>query len=158
MAKSIGLPTPRHEGRLEVKRNNWLQILHTSSRQSSISTRVCVASYILEVHPFLNEHFDILHAKYPSKGDRVLMQLHNKTFTDWFHNRVICEELKGYDVNGFTFWTKGQDKKSSYLQNSGISISVSSTFYANVKESPYPRHVLAPWIDPLFDHHWPESM
>ena len=23
------------------------------------------------------------------------MQLHNKTFIDWFHNRVICEELKG---------------------------------------------------------------
>ena len=69
------------------------------------------------------------------------MQLHNKTFIDQFHNRVICEELKGvfetvkwlvfgsreddnkyegYDVYGFTFWTKGQDKKSSYLQNSGV--------------------------------------
>ena len=77
--------------------------------------------HIPEVHPFLNEHFDILRAKYPSKA---LMQLHNKTFIDWFHNRVTCEALKGvsetlkwlafgsredvkkyegYDVNGFTF-------------------------------------------------------
>ena len=78
---------------------------------------------IPEVHHFLNEHFDILCAKYPSKGDRALMRLHNK-FIDWFLNRIICEELKGvfetvkwlafgpredvnkyegYDVNGFTF-------------------------------------------------------
>ena len=56
--------------------------------------------------------------------------MHNKTFIDWFHNRIICEELKGvsqtikwlaigprkdannyegYDVNGFTFLTEGQD-------------------------------------------------
>ena len=82
------------------------------------------------------------------------MQLHNKTFIDWFHNRVICEELKseseivkwlgfgprddvnkyeGYDANGFTFWTEGQDKKSSYLWNSGVSILSSSTFYASAR-------------------------
>ena len=80
--------------------------------------------HISEVRPFLNEHFDIFRAKYPSKGDMALMQLHNQTFIDWFYNRVICEELKGvsetvkwlafgprddvnkyegYDVNGFTF-------------------------------------------------------
>jgi hypothetical protein len=83
------------------------------------------------------------------------MQLHNKTFIDWFHNRVICEELKGvseivkrltfgprddvskylgYNVSGFTFWTDGQDKKSSYLQIRGVSILLSSTFYASVKD------------------------
>ena len=83
------------------------------------------------------------------------MHLHNKTFIDWFHNRVICEKLngvsetvkwlafgprenvnkyKGYDVNWFTFWTEGLDKKLSYLQNSRVSILASSKFYASAKD------------------------
>ena len=135
MAKPIGLPTSRHEGRLEGKGTIGSKTI-TPSRDSLLQAHLYVLHHISEVHPFLNEHFDILRAKYPSKGDKALMQLHNKTFIDWFHNRVICEELKGvseivkwlafgpcddvnkyegYDVNGFTFWTKGQDKKSSYL-------------------------------------------
>ena len=110
--------------------------------------------HISKVHHFLNEHFDILCAKYPSKGDKALMQLHNKTFIDLYHNRVICEELKGaseivkwlaldpredvnkyegYNVNGFLFWTEGQHK-SSYLLNNGVSILGSSTFYVSAKD------------------------
>ena len=83
------------------------------------------------------------------------MLLPNKTFIDQFHNQVIYEQLKGvsetfkwsafgprkdankfegYDANGFIFWTEGQDKKSSYLQNSGVSILASFTFYASAKD------------------------
>ena len=108
-----------------------------------------VLRHIPEIHPFFNEHFDILRAKYASKEDRVFMQLHNKTFIDWFHNRVIYEELKGvseivkllafsprddvkkykgYDINGFIFYTESEDKKTSDLQNSEVSILASSTF------------------------------
>ena len=154
MAKPIGLPTSRHEGRLEGKGTIGSKSV-TPPRESLLQAHLYVLHHIPEVHPFLSEHFDILRAKHPSKGDRALMQLHNKTFINWFHNRVICEELKGvseivkwlafgprddfnkyegYDVNGFTFWTEGQDKKSSYLQNSGVSILASSTFYASAKD------------------------
>ena len=58
------------------------------------------------------------------------MLLHNRTFTDWFHDKVMCELSKvghnvsetikwlaygpqetlqsyeGYDINGYTFYTQ----------------------------------------------------
>ena len=99
---------------------------------------------------------DILQAQNPTKRHRALMQLHNKTFVEWFYNRVInelaaegvSEQLKwfafgpredvnkfeGYDVNGYTFYTEAQDEKSSSLQNSGVSVVASSTFFASAKD------------------------
>ena len=52
-------------------------------------------------------------------------------------------KYEGYNVNGFTFWTKGQDKKSSYQQISGVSILASSTFYTSAKgQSPVDSKLL----------------
>ena len=51
-----------------------------------------------------------------------------------FGPRDDVNKYEGYDVNGFTFWTEGQDKKSSYLQNSGVSILASSSFYVSAKD------------------------
>ncbi|XP_048494383.1 uncharacterized protein LOC125494708 [Beta vulgaris subsp. vulgaris] len=38
----------------------------------------------LEVHPYLDEHMEELRDQNPGKETRALMQLHNKTFIDWF--------------------------------------------------------------------------
>ena len=51
-----------------------------------------------------------------------------------FGPRDNFDKYEGYDVNDFTFWTEGQDKKSSNLQNSGVFILASSTFYASAKD------------------------
>ena len=40
----------------------------TPPRDSLLQAHFYVLHHIPEVHPFLNEHFDILCAKYPSKG------------------------------------------------------------------------------------------
>ena len=85
MTKPIGLSTSQHEGRLEGKGTIGFKSI-TPPRDSLLHAHLYVLHHIPKIHPFLNEHFDILRAKYPSKGDRPLMQLHNKTFIDWFHN------------------------------------------------------------------------
>ncbi|XP_057247021.1 uncharacterized protein LOC130589632 [Beta vulgaris subsp. vulgaris] len=91
----------------------------------------------------------------PGKGVRALTQMHNKTFIDWFHKRVLNDldesvpetvkwlafgpreavrSYEGYDINGYTFWTERQDLKSRSQQNSGVSLVASSTQYASSKD------------------------
>ena len=72
MAKSIGLPTSRYEGRLQGKETIGSKSI-TPPRESLLQADLYGLHYILEVHTFLNEHFDIFRAKYPSKGDRALI-------------------------------------------------------------------------------------
>ena len=77
MAKPIRFPTSRYEGRLEERGTIGSKSI-TPPRDNLLQAHLYVLHYILEIHHFLNEHFDILRPKYPSKGDRALMQLHNK--------------------------------------------------------------------------------
>lgn len=79
--KPIRLPTPPHKERLEGKGTISSKLI-TSPRDSLIQAHLYVLHHNAKVYPFLNEHFDILRAKYHSKGDMALMQLHNKKFID----------------------------------------------------------------------------
>ncbi|XP_048502949.1 uncharacterized protein LOC104896462 [Beta vulgaris subsp. vulgaris] len=153
-AEPIGLPTSRHDGRLGGHGTIGSKLV-TPPRDRPLQAHLYVLHHVAAVHPYLAEHMKVLQAENPSKGDRALMQLHNKTFIDWFHDRVICQQqddvsetlkwlafgpreavnkYEGYDINGFTFWSEGQDEKSSSLQNSGVSVLASSTFYASAKD------------------------
>ncbi|XP_057250629.1 uncharacterized protein LOC130591359 [Beta vulgaris subsp. vulgaris] len=135
-AEPIGLPTSRHDGRLGGHGTIGSKLV-TPPRDRRLQAHLYVLHHVAAVHPYLAEHMEVLRAENPSKGDRALMQLHNKTFIDWFHDRVICQQqddvsetikwlafgpreavnkYEGYDINGFTFWSEGQDEKSSSLK------------------------------------------
>ncbi|XP_021717904.1 uncharacterized protein LOC110685685 [Chenopodium quinoa] len=81
VAEPIGLPTSRHEGRLDGH--------DTLGSKRFLQAHLFVLHHVAEVHPYLDEHMDSLRAEFPSKRERVLMQLHNKMFVTWFHDRVM---------------------------------------------------------------------
>ena len=82
-----------------------------------------------------------------SKNEKWLATEHNVTFSQWLKDRVtsISEEevdqvverlgygprydvasYQGYDINGYTFYTKQQDDKST-LQNCGVTLIATTT-------------------------------
>jgi len=89
------------------------------------------------VEPYVLEHKQLLLQQNPERGDAWLAKKHMKEFNSWFKDRVTAsnvatDEIKklasgpifsvttyqDYDINGYTFYTVKQDKKTFY-QNSG---------------------------------------
>jgi hypothetical protein len=94
------------------------------------------------VSEYLDEHKEVLHRDNPLRNESWLANEHMRKFIGWFRDHIsqssntqTSEYLKklahgpiftivtyqGYDVNGYTFYIKQQDKKSMY-QNSGVSV------------------------------------
>ena len=88
------------------------------------------------VEPYVNEHLAELRIQ-NSREDWVI-NMHNKHFAQWFKDKMSKSENEqlrclargptskvithqGFDMNGFTWYTKKQDQKST-VQNSGIMI------------------------------------
>ena len=122
-ARPIRLPSSRHEGRLDGMGTSGSKLIYPSQELRS-KAHLYVLHHMTDVNPYVDEHMIELRAKNPSKGDRALMILHNKTFIDWFHRRVmhqsfdsipatvnwlaydprdVVQSYEGYDVNGYTF-------------------------------------------------------
>ncbi|XP_021775493.1 uncharacterized protein LOC110739334 [Chenopodium quinoa] len=155
VAEPIGLPTSRHEGRLDGHGTLGSKQISPTHDQF-LQAHLFVLHHVAEVHPYLEEHMDSLRAEFPSKGERALMQLHNKMFVTWFHDRVMRQldesvsdtikwlaygpkedvySFEGYDINGYTFWTEHRDQKSSSTRNSGVTLVASSTEFASAKDT-----------------------
>ena len=88
--------------------------------------------------PYIEEHKKILTSEFPEKSKTWITHQHIDTFGSWLrrhlmHNMDIGEQLfllsrrpswnilpyQGYEINGNTFYTATQDKKSTN-QNSGV--------------------------------------
>ncbi|GKA27523.1 ribonuclease H-like domain-containing protein [Tanacetum coccineum] len=96
---SIGVPQSRHEGRLQgvgtIGRN-----MEPPNQDDLYRAHFTVLEHMTCVAPFIHEH---------------------KTMTVerlGFGLRCVTK-YQGYDINGYTFYTKQQDEKST-LQNSGV--------------------------------------
>ena len=80
------------------------------------------------------------------------MKNHNKTFSDWFKDTIFADEnasetlrklahrpkrnvitWQGYDINKYSFYTKGQDDKSP-MQNSRVTLRFESQHFASVHD------------------------
>jgi hypothetical protein len=95
------------------------------------------------ITPFANEHKRQLREDNPNHGRAWLAKMHMQGFSRWLrgyvetcnNNAVITDEIRnlaagplftvtrheGMDINGYTFYTMTQDKKSVY-QNSGVCV------------------------------------
>jgi hypothetical protein len=92
------------------------------------------------VSEYLDEHKEVLLRDNPRHSESWLANEHMRKFIGWLQGQIsqssdtqISEYLKklargpiftiviyqGYDINGYMFYTKQQDKKSTY-QNSGV--------------------------------------
>ncbi|XP_071694472.1 uncharacterized protein [Rutidosis leptorrhynchoides] len=147
--KSVGIPQSRHEGRLsgQVTLGHKTGYSNVSDYQEA---HFNVLQHTTSIDPFIQEHMSFLRQQYPKKSAKWLANQHKKTFSEWLKDKVrrtlpnidkTVEALgfapkhvfqyQGYDINGYTFYTKAQDKKSK-IQNSGVTVIASSTEFTMV--------------------------
>ncbi|XP_022032115.1 uncharacterized protein LOC110933189 [Helianthus annuus] len=145
--KSIGVPKSRHSGRLAGVGGVGKQLITPPSDELQIA-HFTVLQHMTCIAPYVNEHKKILRLTHLRKSDNWYAKQHNEGFSAWLKKKVeetygepnvdkTVERLgigpdfrvisyQGYDINGYTFYTKNQDDKS-VTQNSGVTQIASRT-------------------------------
>ena len=107
---------------------------------------------------YIDEHRQLLQTLYPSRSQAWLDKKHKEEFVCWLRCRLIGTTLgnqldilakgpsstllkyKGYEINGFIFYTKKQNENSTY-QNSGVHFdahdennNAQATYYGFIEE------------------------
>lgn len=138
----IGLPKPRHEGRLQGVGTIGYKLVrpdHDLIRTAHLK----ILQHLADVSPYVVRHLTELREKNPSRSESWVTNEHNRTFIRWFedsvHSRPSDEDVsetirwlafgpgstvhtyQGFDMNGFTWYTRTQDSKST-VQNSGVTL------------------------------------
>jgi Domain of unknown function (DUF4216)/Domain of unknown function (DUF4218) len=137
----IGLPKSRHEGRLQGVGTIGYKLV-TVGLELRQKAYLKVLQQLAVVAPYVNEHLAVIRENNPLKDEIWVINEHNLKFIKWFTDRVnsqisntIDETVKwlaygpgamvhtyqGYDMNGFNWYTKKQDGKST-VQNSGVTV------------------------------------
>ena len=153
--KSIGVPQSRHEGRLRGKGTLGKKAIICEDVDSFTRAHYTVLHSSILVAPYIQQHKNDLRSKYP---EDEIDGVHIRTFGGWLQKRpmnVTTNELqlyllaktpsstiltfKGYEINGNTFYTIAQDKKSTN-QNRGVRIDATNnngqkdTYYGYIDE------------------------
>ena len=102
-----------------------------------------VLQHTTEVSPYIDEHKVHLRIQNLDRSEAWQARAHMKQSNIWFRDRIqnsdsstdnalrslavspllTITRYRAYDINGYTFYTTAQDKKSTY-QNSGLCIEV----------------------------------
>ena len=156
--KPIGLPQSWHEGRLSGKDTLRKKAIICRDKISFTQAHYIVLQNSTLVAPYIEEHKDILRSKNPEQSDPWIKRTHMATFGGWLqthlmNNTTIGDELyllakspsstiltyNGYEINGNTFYTIAEDKKSTN-QNSGVRFEATDengqkdTYYGYIEE------------------------
>jgi hypothetical protein len=138
----IGVPRSQHEGRL-------LGVGIMGKRSVAPDADAFQKAHFIVIQPlhlitpFANEHKRQLREDNPDRGRAWLAKMHMQGFSRWLrdyvetciNNAAITDEIRNLaagplftvticeapDINGYTFYTMAQDKKSVY-QNSGVRV------------------------------------
>jgi hypothetical protein len=138
----IGVPRSWHEGRLSGVETMGKRSV-TPGADAFEKAHFTLTQQLHLITPFANEHKRQLHEDNPNHGRAWLTKMHMQGFSRWLrdyvetcsNNVVITDEIRnlaagplftvtiyeGKDINGYTFYTMTQDKKSIY-QNSGVHV------------------------------------
>ncbi|GJW55620.1 uncharacterized protein Tco_0099705 [Tanacetum coccineum] len=151
--RNVGIPQSRHKGRLggvgTLGRKE--EPMHPNDLHEAHFT---VLQHMTSIAPYIYEHQSLLKNENSQRDNIWLAKKHNQTFSHWLKEKVRStlpnvdkpvEELgfgpvrvvkyEGYDINGYTFYTRQQDQKST-VQNSGVTL-IASTTENNTKDSYY---------------------
>ncbi|KAD3338451.1 hypothetical protein E3N88_33972 [Mikania micrantha] len=149
--KSIGVPQSHHSGKLEGVGGVGMKIF-SPSHDSLQLAHLLVLKHMVCIAPYVKEHMDILRSTNRGKDEMWYVIKHNKEFSSWMKTKVITTNVdqvvkrlgqgpdfkvrsyQGYDINGYTFYTKNQDEKST-MQNSGVTIIASTTEFDRMNHS-----------------------
>jgi hypothetical protein len=141
LSNSIGIPKSHHEGSLTGK-----GIIGKKAITPYPHLFRCAYFHVLQqmsiVSEYFDEHKEVLLINNPGCNESWLANEHIRKFIGWFWDGIsqsldsqTTEYLKmlsrgpiftfvtnqGYGINGYTFYTKQQDKKNTY-QNSGVRV------------------------------------
>jgi hypothetical protein len=136
----IGVPKSRHERRLTGKGTIRKKDI-TPDPYLFRHAHFHVLQQMSIVFEYLDEHKEMLLRDNPGRNELWLANEHMRKFIGWLREWIsgsdtsISEYLQklahdpiftvvtyqGYDINGYTFYTEYQDKKSTY-QNSGVRV------------------------------------
>ncbi|KAK1561427.1 hypothetical protein QYE76_018874, partial [Lolium multiflorum] len=155
--KPIGVPESRYEGRLRGKGTLGKKAITCMDGHSFTQAHYTVLNNSILVAPYKEEHKDILRSKYPEEREDWIDGEHMKTFGGWLQTRLMnatddeqlyllakqpsstISTFQGYEINGNTFYTFAQDKKSTN-QNSGVRFDAADdngkkvTYYGYIEE------------------------
>jgi hypothetical protein len=156
--KPIGVPQSRHEGRLSGKGTLGRKAMISTDGHSFSQAHNIVLQNSTLVAPYIDEHKNILRTKNPGQSEDWITREHTTTFASWLqthlmNNTTVGDQLyllarkpsstvttfQGYEINGNTFYTVAQDKKSTN-QNSGVRFDAlnedgsKDTYYGYIEE------------------------
>ncbi|GJV55943.1 hypothetical protein Tco_1456948 [Tanacetum coccineum] len=141
----IGLLQPRHQGRLAGVGTIGRKDV-TPSNDDFEQAHFTVLQNMTCIEPYIHEHMSYLAENNSRRDQRWLEAKHERTFSQWLADKVICMsptnvdadvihlgyrprrvlQYQGYEINGYTFYTKQQDEKS-IVQNSGVTLIATMT-------------------------------
>ena len=156
--KPIGVPESRYEGRLSGKGTLGKKAKIFRDGDSLNQAHYIVLQNSTFVAPYIEEHMNLVRSKFPGKDNYWIKRKHMDTFGTWLqahlmNDATIGEQLyllaqtpsstvltfQGYEINGNTFYTIAQDKKSTN-QNSGVRFDATcqngkrDTYYGYIEE------------------------
>lgn len=154
----VGVPESHHAGRQGGKGTIGAKSVTVKDHVSFRQAQFAVLQQAKDVMPYIDEHREMLQTIYPSRSQTWLDKKHKEEFVDWLRRRLLGIELgnqldvlgkgplstflkyQGYEINGFTIYTKKQDGKSTY-QNSGVRFdahdengNVQATYFGFIEE------------------------
>lgn len=151
--ESIGLPKSRHEKRQYGQGTRGV-LVKSMNYDELQEAHLYILNNIDEVKDYISSHKELLKAKnYRMRmTEQKLLKEHNRTFVNWFKQKILNESgvsetvkwLAGgpnfdvicwsaYDINGYSFYTKSLDEKST-VQNSGVMIMAEAVHFSSSKD------------------------
>ncbi|XP_071687958.1 uncharacterized protein [Rutidosis leptorrhynchoides] len=140
--KSVGIPQSHHEGR-QAGQGTLGRKTGYSNVADYQEAHFNVLQHTTSIDPFIQEHMAFLRQQNPKKSAKWLANQHKITFSEWLKDKVrrtlpnidkTVEALgfapkhvfqyQGYDINGYTLYTKAQDKKKIWELDYGDSYTI----------------------------------
>ena len=142
--QSIGLPKSHIVEKKEGKRLIGNKVV-TVSMVERDQVHLYVLHNEIEVEPYAEMHKGVLRGLNLNRNENWIVREHNRSFIPWFKEQIyskyrsdpasVTERLRclaygpsmivfsysAYAINGYTFYTKEQDDKST-MQNSGVTL------------------------------------
>jgi hypothetical protein len=156
--KAIGVPESRHEGRLRGKGTLGKKTTYCMDGHSFTQAHYTVLQNSALAAPYVERHKNLVRSENPGKPESWIRLEHAATFGSWLrvllmNDTTVGDELytlarspsstistfQGYEINGNTFYTIAQDKKSTN-QNSGVRFDATDdngkkeTYYGYIEE------------------------
>ncbi|XP_071704872.1 uncharacterized protein [Rutidosis leptorrhynchoides] len=130
--KSAGIPQSQHEGRISGQ-GTLGRMTGYSNVADYHEAHFTVLQHTTSIDLYIQEHMSLLRQENQWLKDKVRRTLPNidKTVEALGFAPKHVFQYQGYDINGYTFYTKDQDKKSK-TQNSGVTVIASSTEFTIV--------------------------